>query len=233
MIKQLLKFRFTGEVIGRLEYYFNRKVRSDFGGPLNGSVYRQEFFEALIQQWKATAIIETGTFRGATTEYFAKFGKQVYSIETDPRYFGYASAKLRKLSNVKVFYGDSRSHLKRIDFSSTSDRPVFYLDAHWYNDLPLAEELEIVFNKNKNSIVIVDDFKVPYDQGYTYDDYGASGALDLNLLKNLRIENLQYHFPSNASETEFGLKRGWVVISSTADALACIDQLPNVRRYQA
>jgi hypothetical protein len=35
-----------------------------------------------------------------------------------------------------------------------------YLDAHWNDDLPLAEELEIVFGACPNAIVMIDDFNV-------------------------------------------------------------------------
>jgi hypothetical protein len=45
-------------------------------------------------------------------------------------------------------------------------------------NLPLAEELEVVFNWDSDAIVIIDDFQVSNDPGYRYDDYGARQGTD-------------------------------------------------------
>ena len=52
-----------------------------------------------------------------------------------------------------------------------------YLDAHWAEELPLAEELCIVASAWTRCVVMVDDFQVPGDSGYAYDDYGPGLAL--------------------------------------------------------
>lgn len=57
-----------------------------------------------------------------------------------------------------------------------------YLDAHWGEDLPLAEKLEIVFSWDSDAIVMIDDFQVPDDPGYAYDDYGPGKALTPDLV---------------------------------------------------
>ena len=51
-----------------------------------------------------------------------------------------------------------------------------YLDAHWEEDLPLAEELAVIARATTRCIVMIDDFQVPGD-GYAYDNYGPGKAL--------------------------------------------------------
>lgn len=43
--------------------------------------------------------------------------------------------------------------------------------------MPLAGELELVFSHCSAAVVMIDDFQVPFDAGYAYDDYGAGKAL--------------------------------------------------------
>ena len=90
----------------------------------------------------------------------------------------------------------------------------FLPDAHWNDDLPLAEELEIVFSHNSNAVVMVDDFRVPGDSGYGYDDYGPSKSLQQSYISPvLEAHNLAALYPTLPSEDETGLKRGCVVLA--------------------
>ena len=54
----------------------------------------------------------------------------------------------------------------------------FYLDAHWNEDLPLAEELDTIFCRSSNPVVMIEDFQVPDDPDYGYDDYGPRKSLN-------------------------------------------------------
>jgi hypothetical protein len=47
------------------------------------------------------------------------------------------------------------------------DSPLFfYLDAHWNEDLPLAEEIDLIFSRSPCAVVMIDDFEVPGDPGF-------------------------------------------------------------------
>jgi len=88
-----------------------------------------------------------------------------------------------------------------------------YLDAHWEADLPLAEELEIVFGWDSDAIVMIDDFQVPDDPGYGYDDYGPGKALTPDLVDPAcRAFGLEQLYPVLASANETGVKRGCVIL---------------------
>ena len=96
-----------------------------------------------------------------------------------------------------------------------------YLDAHWNDDLPLVEELEIVFGACPNAIVMVDDFNVPFDDGYFYDDYGTCKSFDGELIEPcVAAHSLGVFYPSTSSVQETGSRRGCVVIASKTLALA-------------
>ena len=59
---------------------------------------------------------------------------------------------------------------------------LFYLDAHWHEYLPLRDELEIALGQFANAVVLIDDFQVPDDPGYGFDDYGPGKTLNLEYL---------------------------------------------------
>jgi hypothetical protein len=101
-----------------------------------------------------------------------------------------------------------------------------YLDAHWNDDLPLAEELEIVFGACPNAIVMIDDFQVPFDDGYGYDDYGTGRSLTAELVEpTIAAHSLQVFYPSTPSLQETGARRGCAVITNKALPLASLPLL--------
>lgn len=190
-------------------------VRSSWGwGPLNGQEGRQRMVRDLARTVKFDEVVETGSFRGNSTEFFAYVtGLPVHTIEADPRFFQYAAKRLAPCSQVTVEQGDSRPFLRRL-----ADRPerrtsLFYLDAHWQEDLPLREEVEIIAAGWDRGVVVIDDFEVPDDPGYTFDDYGPGKRLCVDYLPDV---GWKLFFPSLASAEETGGRRGCAVLASPA-----------------
>lgn len=137
------------------------------------------------------AIVETGTFRGVTTKFFAQqTNLPVFSVEVEPRYFQYSKRSLRSFEKVDLVLGDSRAFLNRLiaDTACPKLNVFFYLDAHWNDDLPLYEELVCIGDHWNNSVVMIDDFNVPDDAGYFFDDYGPGSKLCLEYISPL-LEN--------------------------------------------
>jgi len=88
----------------------------------------------------------------------------------------------------------------------------FYLDAHREDDLPLREELEIIFTYWQRPIVMIDDFQVP-DSDYAFDDYGPGKTLNLDYLQPvIAAYNISVFFPAVDVAEETGVKRGCVVL---------------------
>lgn len=201
---------------GALEYYRRRDLRESWGGPFNGQQGRLTIYRSIVARLQPKFILETGTFRGTTTEILSSGGCPVVTVEANPRYYGFACARFWSRSNVQVLLGDSRRQMERILASSgLAGKPTFvYLDAHWHDDLPLSEELEILFSRFPQAIAMVDDFQVPDDEGYGFDDYGPGKALSLKYIEDA-IEGfgLSALWPTCPSYEETGARRGCVVLA--------------------
>src|SRR5262249_15783341 len=105
----------------------------------------------------------------------------------------------------------------------------FYLDAHWSENLPLSDEIKIIFSSISRAIVMVDDFQVPDDVGYGYDDYGNGKALTGAYIAPQVVKyGLREFYPATPSALETGQRRGCVVLArdqSITEALSGISLL--------
>jgi hypothetical protein len=206
-------------LLGFADFYRFPERLLSWGGPFNGQVGRQKLYQALITKIATVAIIETGTYRGTTTEFMAGTGLPIYSVEGLARNYGFARARLWRKRNVHLYQGDSREVLRKLfagKLRPLRGRMVFaYLDAHWNADLPLREELEIIFDHCPAAVVMIDDFQVPNDPGYQYDDYGPGKSLSPPYIEPIvSAYELEAYYPSIRSSEETGAKRGCVVLGS-------------------
>jgi predicted O-methyltransferase YrrM len=219
-------------LLGAIDYYARFKSVCKRTPPLNGQVERVRILDDLFCALDLACVVETGTFRGSSTEWFAqRYRKPVYTCEEHPRFFVFSRLRLKRFPNVHLAKSDSRAFLQRLacaqDFPD--GRALFYLDAHWGDDLPLVEELHVVFDRWRDAVVVVDDFAVPDDPGYGYDDYGPEKRLELGLLRPLAQRwQLSAFFPVVRSDKETGGKRGCVVLCG-AGLSASVAQLPTLR----
>jgi len=172
-------------------------------------------FDQLLQELKIVTVVETGTFRGTTTDYMAKAGLPVFSCELHPRYFYYSLLRLANIPNVRLERADSRCFLRELfDENRLPPGPtLFYLDAHWERDLPLWEEVDQIFSRHPSPVIMVDDFRVPTDSGFAYDDYGRGKCLSVTNLHEAVTARPAMFFPRYASAHETGARRGCVVLA--------------------
>lgn len=201
----------------RIDFVLNKSLGKEFGGPFNGQIFRQNIFKDLIKAFPLNAIVETGTFRGVTTKFMAaESALSVYTVEAVPRFFHYAKQNLQKSKKTQVFLGDSRQFIEQLsqDKIIPKQNVFFYLDAHWNDDLPLFKEIELIDKTWSNTIVMIDDFKVPDDIGYQYDNYGEGKQLDLEYILPLVKVKWSVFFPFASSQEESGLKRGCIILAS-------------------
>jgi predicted O-methyltransferase YrrM len=207
------------------------ELQRSWGGPMNGQRGRAEAFLALITAIEASAIVETGTYRGTTTEWMAaNFHDPIYTCEIDPRMYYQAREKLGGYSNVTCVLQDSREFLRAVLPKLERERAVlFYLDAHWQEDLPLQEELALIFKNHPRAVIMIDDFAVPHDSGYAWDDYGPGKQLTLELLSASEGRDARIFFPSLPSQAETGAKRGCCVLTKDEDLAAKIAALTAFR----
>jgi hypothetical protein len=205
------------EQVGALKFRREPALGRAWGGPMNGQRWRCLMLAELVHKIAPKAIIETGTYFGTTTEWFAAFQLPVFTCEADRENYGFAKARLEATPNVTVVQADSRAFLTQLLRGPIKNGPnLFYLDAHWNDDLPLAEELEIIFAQSSDSIVMIDDFQVPDDAGYGFDDYGDGKALTAAYISGTADRfTLRAHYPTKPSSCETGALRGCVVLAQT------------------
>jgi hypothetical protein len=202
----------TGWLEGAADYWRGRYKEQV---PFNGQEARRGLVEEYFRRLPPSAVVETGTYLGATTLWLASHAAQVHTIEMHPRYYHGSRMRLRRYKNVAVYRGDSRTALRRFlhDPDFPRNNVFFYLDAHWYDDLPLADELNLIHDGWTNWVAMVDDFAVPGDEGYEFDDYGPGRRLSVEYLPGRVTETSEIFWPTAPSESETGAKRGTLIVA--------------------
>lgn len=183
----------------------------------NDQKIRKAIFQSILDSTSFDFIAETGTKWGNTTMYIASTteGIPIHSSELVRESFLISRERLKHFPMVKLENCDSRVFIEKLsaDKKNLNATPFFYLDAHWNDDLPLREEVESIATKWDQFAVLIDDFKVPDDPGYGFDDYGNGNSLELNYLEDtIKSHNLKILFPFATSDTETGSKRGCAVL---------------------
>jgi hypothetical protein len=187
--------------------------RPPWGGPMNGQRGRQDIVRTLIGLRPPTAVLETGTNLGTSTEYFAYLtGAPVWTCESQSVYYKAAQRKFRDNDSIHIWHGNSVDFLKQAvgDASIPKNDVLFYLDAHWESYLPLREEVQLVTEHWQDPWILIDDFQVADDPGYVYADYGPGAALVLDYLE--RDSRWVPLYPAIRSADETGSKTGSVLL---------------------
>ena len=165
----------------------------------------------------------------------ADTGRRVISVEANPAFFGFAKRRLLNRRNVELMYGFSQAVLTEVldgDLRPMRDeRLFFYLDAHGKSrPLPLAEEIDIIFDRCSSAVVMVDDFMVPGDEGYAYEDYGQGQELTPKYIApGIARHDLAVFYPSTPAASEDGKRRGCVVLCKSGDLAEMLSALPLLR----
>lgn len=74
--------------------------------------------------------VEAGTYKGATTEFFAKHSEQVISVELHDELYAAAQRRLAKLPNVKLVHGDALEAIPKA-VAGCASPPLVFLDGHF------------------------------------------------------------------------------------------------------
>lgn len=224
------------KLIGWFDFTFRREaVLDEWGGPLNGQRGRQKAVRELFGKIDFCAVVETGTFRGSSTGFFHELGEcPVWTVEKEQRFASFARLRFREKKGISVHCGDSRAFLKELISSGTIPQsgPVFfYLDAHWGADLPLLAELDLIYSRWPDAVVMVDDFQVPDDGGYKHDSYGEEACLNVDLVSRMRGGMPACFFPALHSSEENGARSGSVVLAWDSDQIQRIRTCPSLRQW--
>jgi hypothetical protein len=185
------------------------------------------------------AIVETGTYRGTTTEWMAAFQVPIFTCEISEENFSFAQARLLPIPNVNVTLGDSREFLRCLMkgpllLNAQQETIIFYLDAHWNSDLPLVEEIDTIFDFCPRAVAVIDDFEVPGDPGYGFDSYDQTRRLNASYIAPaVCVHRLATFYPSTPSSAETGMRRGCVVLCKDAELDEMLHTIPLLHRAES
>jgi hypothetical protein len=150
---------------------------SDGGGPFGFDIAVALLVDEIIRGYRCVAFAETGCFAGDTTSYLARRypGLPVYACDIDPGSAAFTARRLMKHTNAVVTCEDAPLMLARV--GAAHARPLAYLDAHWGDRWPLADELNTL--TAAGGIAVIHDFDIGHDRfGYdTYDGIACGPAL--------------------------------------------------------
>lgn len=193
-----------------------------FGEPFNGQDVRLRTVRGLIDAFDPDAFVETGTFLGFTTRFFAGNRVPVYTVEVDPKFYFASRLRLAFNPEIHVIKANSRDALRDLAQTGTFARPFAYLDAHWWDDLPLQDEVRTIFGRWSDALIVIDDIRIPGDDGYGYDEHHGA-PLSLELL-DLPSGSVAAH-PAVPSERETGARRGTLYLAQGPNGIAAVDAL--------
>jgi hypothetical protein len=205
------------------------------GWAFNGQQHRQKIFCDLVRAFQFGGVFETGTFMGDTTGYMrSRVDCPVSTCEANPIFQSVAMSRLKSIPGIEFTLGDSRKfledHLSRTSIYKSQNAFFFYLDAHWHEDLPLEDEICIITKNVNQCVIMIDDFAVPDDSGYTYDNYGKGKSLDMATFGKVFAEaGMQNFFPALQGNKESGAKRGCVILAKGNKIVEKIAVFPTLR----
>ncbi len=222
------------------------RIARSFGYPdtgFHGDRILRRLARDLVNSGSVTSFVETGTYLGDTALCVSRMnmGLPVFSCEINERYYDIARRRLAGRANVHIVHEASRDFLPRVlEDRSCGNRPLFLLDAHWYDDWPLAEEIRIITGRLTECIIIIDDFRVPGKPQFQFDLGGGGGkrfsgrttldqrACDLDLIRPALDRRHCYRawlpsyaradaFPGPPLAASLFPLRGYVVIEQNSD----------------
>lgn len=133
--------------------------------------------QKLIEKFDVDTIIETGTYKGWSTNVLAQTGKKIITIEVNEELYNHAKKFNSKYDNITFYLGSSQKVINDVISVGCQDKILFFLDAHWGEYWPLLDELNVIHSKKMNHlpVIIIHDFFVPDEIGkakFGYDKYG-------------------------------------------------------------
>jgi len=113
----------------------------------------------IIETLKPDRFVETGTHMGWTDMWMAQHypSLPIFTVEIDNQYYSIAVHNCKPYPNIKVYHMSSPHFLRLIYDELKKGLTFFYLDAHWWQYVPLRDECKIIVTLDKY-VILVDDF---------------------------------------------------------------------------
>jgi protein O-GlcNAc transferase len=192
---------------------------------MNGQFIRASILLRMLNGFGFEGFVETGTFLGETC--FLVLHQTHLPVWTCEIHKDHAEAARQALDawkpRVTLTCEDSRAFLERVLRDHSERKLMFYLDAHWWDDLPLRDEIRLILEHARRFAIVIDDFRVPGDPGFGFDSYGER-VLQMEWIAPALAgygDRVTTWYPAYASSVETSYRRGMVILTS-AD---CTEQI--------
>ena len=199
----------------------------------NGQRNRARVFRAIDNRVRFENYVETGTFLGMTTDFLARraktHGAQVYSCEINERHYAIAQRTVGDRPNVRLQQGNSVDFLRTLSPRLSKATNFAYLDAHWQDYLPLRDELSIIKDW-PSTVVLIDDFKVPFDLRFGWDKYDEEREICLEHIAGTCGNNPTY-FPNYPATEERAAPRGYCIMATSAPLQEVLGGISLLKRH--
>jgi predicted O-methyltransferase YrrM len=173
--------------------------------PFHGDSILQQLIVSSIQFFNVKTFFETGTFRGDSIVWLSNQLEDldIMSVEVDQFFHARAAKRIlhrKKKNKIRLLNNDSAVALKEcFKTKILGDPTLFWLDAHWYNQWPLIDEITLITRSCKSSVILIDDFKVPCNLELGFDTYnGTENSIELirSVLDNSNASGIDLLYPN-------------------------------------
>ena len=125
---------------------------------------KRALLKRLQRRFRASTLVETGTYYGdMISDLRGEFGR-VVSIEWNDRLHSLACKRMRPYQNVRVLHGDSAILVPKV-LESIDSTSMFWLDAHYSGPgttkgtlcTPVFAELSAILGHHTSHVILIDD----------------------------------------------------------------------------
>jgi predicted O-methyltransferase YrrM len=185
---------------------YRRMVRSE-GLPFNGDKILIRMVDFLLTECRVKQFVETGTYLGHTCRYIASHHPYlpITTVESNPDFYNASQIELQKYGNVKSILADSAVTVSKVVQDGIDGLPLFFLDAHWNDYLPLPDEIQCIGKYLNNAIIVIHDFQVP-GKDYGFDVCkGQTIGMEMLAANIDKSKNYQVYFPNYTYEQAYSV----------------------------
>jgi hypothetical protein len=156
--------------VGIVGYFIDvfRAARCSFNFDWAHSLTKFRVINSARKITGATTFVESGTFRGDTTNRASRVFGKVYTIELGHELAVQAKNRFRNKNNVVVVEGDATVMLPQVFENNKFDKAIVFLDGHFSDGVtacgdipePAIQELEnLAKYRQRISAIVIDDFR--------------------------------------------------------------------------
>ena len=132
----------------------------------------QNLVKHIMATLKPDRFVETGTHMGWTDMWMAEHypSLPIFSVEIDDQYYAVAVHNCKPYPNIKLYHMSSPDFLKLIYDQLKMGLTLFFLDAHFWQYVPLRDECKVIVTLDKY-VILADDFACenPHFGGDTFE----------------------------------------------------------------